>query len=70
MMNLYELGQEVIKIREAVDSMTVKGKTNAALVVYCFDKCNAIINAINEAAASPPAQTEESDPPQEGGEDE
>ncbi|MBQ8707823.1 MAG: hypothetical protein IJ523_07040 [Succinivibrionaceae bacterium] len=46
-MTLYDLGMEVTKIREAVDSLEVKGKKNASLVVYAFEKCNDIIEAIN-----------------------
>ena len=49
MATLYEIGQEVMRIREAVNSLEVKGQQNARLIVYCFDKCNGIIQAINDA---------------------
>jgi len=49
MKTLYDLGIEVTKIREAVNSLEVKGGENAALVVYMIEKCNSVISAINEA---------------------
>lgn len=51
MQTLYDFGLEVQKIREAVNSLTVKGSENASLVVYAFNKCNDIIKAINEVIA-------------------
>jgi len=46
-MTLYDLGMEVAKIREAINSLEVKGESNASLVVYAFKKCNEIIEVIN-----------------------
>lgn len=46
-MTLYDLGMEVTKIREAINSLEVKGESNASLIVYAFRKCNEIIGAIN-----------------------
>ena len=76
MVTLYELSQEVVKIREAVNSMEVKGRQNAALIVYCCEKCDNIIKAVNEAVSrlsasnSKPHEelTTEDDPPEEEGE--
>lgn len=51
MMTLYDLGIEVERIRAAIDSIEVKGVQNAKLISYAFDKCNGLIEAINEAAA-------------------
>lgn len=48
MKTLYDLGMEVMKIREAINSLEVKGKQNASLIVYAFGKCDEIIEAINE----------------------
>lgn len=48
-MTLYDFGLEVAKIREAVNSLEVKGDNNAALIVYSVEKCNELIRAINEA---------------------
>lgn len=50
-MTLYDLGMEVTKIREAINSLEVKGENNASLVVYAFRKCNDIIEVINAIAA-------------------
>jgi hypothetical protein len=48
MQTLYDFGMEVQKIREAINSLTVKGSENASYVVYAYNKCNDIIKAINE----------------------
>ena len=48
MQTLYDFGMEVQKIREAIDSIEVKGAKNASFVVYAYNKCNDIINAINQ----------------------
>lgn len=50
MQTLLDFGQEVIKIREAVNSLEVKGEANAALIVYTVQKCNDIISEINKIA--------------------
>ena len=50
MQTLLDFGQEVIKIREAVNSLEVKGEANAALIVYTVQKCNDIILEINNIA--------------------
>lgn len=50
MRTLLDFGQEVIKIREAVNSLEVKGEANAALIVYTVQKCNDIILEINKIA--------------------
>ena len=54
MNTLMDLGQEVLKIREAIDSVEIKGvdqiKKNASYLTYAYDKCNAIIQAINQIA--------------------
>lgn len=47
-MTLLDFGLEVTKIREAVNSLEVKGETNASLIVYTIQKCNDLISAINE----------------------
>lgn len=47
METLYDLGIAVTKIREAINQLEVKGKQNASLVVYAFNKCDEIIEAIN-----------------------
>ena len=47
MQTLYEFGMEVTRVREAIDSIEVRGHENASLVEYAFNKCNDIIAAIN-----------------------
>ncbi len=50
MLTLMDLGNEIMKIREAIDGVEVKGRHNASLLVYAYDKCNNLIASINEAA--------------------
>lgn len=50
MKTLLDFGQEVVKIREAANSLEVKGEHNASIIVYIYQKCNNIITEINEAA--------------------
>lgn len=47
MNTLYDIGIEIQKIREAINSMTIKGADNASYMVYAVNKCNDIIKAIN-----------------------
>ena len=50
MITLYDIGLEIQKIREAANSLTVKGVSNASLVVYISNKCNEMIQSINQIA--------------------
>jgi hypothetical protein len=54
MKTLYELGEAVIQIREAIEQLTITGASNAAIIVYCNGKCNDIVAAINAAAKTAP----------------
>jgi len=58
MLTLYDFGMEITQIREAADSIEIKGSANAARIVLITDKCNELIQAINEAseyaASNPP----------------
>ena len=47
METLHDFGMEVMKIREAANSIEVKGQQNASLVVFIVEKCNEIVKAIN-----------------------
>ncbi len=48
MNSLNGLIMELTKIREAVNSIEVKGNKNAAMVVYATERIDGIIHAINE----------------------
>lgn len=65
MQTLYDFGIEVQKIREAINSITVKGADNASFVVYAVNKCNDIIKAINVVIE----QQEQNPPESQNGED-
>ena len=45
-----EVINEILKVRDTLDGIEVKGKQNAALLCYAYDHCNAIANALAEAA--------------------
>ena len=45
-MELQDLRNELLNIREALNTLEVKGERNAALIVYGYNKCNALINAL------------------------
>lgn len=48
--SLYDFGQSIIRIREAANSMEIKGRQNASFVVYINNKCDELIEEINEIA--------------------
>lgn len=50
MKSLYEFGKTIMQIREAANSIEVKGQQNAAYVMYIHNKCNDLIEAVNEIA--------------------
>ena len=66
MKTLYDFGLEVSKIREATNSLEVKGEQNASLIVYIVQKCNSIVEAINEISKT--ASDQETEISNEGGE--
>lgn len=61
MQTLYEFGMEVARVREAIDSIEVRGHENASLVEYAFNKCNDIIAAINSVVQQQNQNGEEGD---------
>ena len=63
MQTLYDFGLEIQKIREAIDSVEVKGVKNASLIVYAYDRCNDLIQTINEITELSEGQQ---NPPEEG----
>lgn len=64
MFSLYDFGVEIMKIREAADGLTITGVSNAAKVVLIFDKCNQLIQSINEVS-----ETMQNPPEGQNGED-
>ncbi len=49
MTSLLDLGKGIEEIRAAVDSIEVKGSQNCKLVAYAYNRCNELIQLINEA---------------------
>ncbi len=41
---------EIMRVREAINDLSIKGEHNASLVVYAVGKCNDMISAIREIA--------------------
>lgn len=71
MKTLYDFGIAVQKIREAANSLEVKGQGNAGIIVYICNQCNEIISAINQAIAeAQDGARPKTEGPEGGGEDE
>ena len=67
MKSLYEFGKEIVRIREAINSVKIKGRKNASLVVFACNRCDELIEEINQIARNAEEQaSEQSDG--EGGE--
>lgn len=48
MTTLYDIGLGIQKIREAADSISITGSKNAYMIVYITEKCNELIQSIND----------------------
>lgn len=51
MKTLLDFGNEIIDIRDAINQIEVRGRKNAAIVVFANDKCNELVEAINKIAS-------------------
>lgn len=66
METLQEFGVAALQIREALEELTVKGSTNASIILLCTNKCSELINAVNEVIKSAHADAQSNtkkDPP-------
>ena len=59
MKTLYDFGIELSKIRTALNAIEVRGQQNASLLVYACEKCNDLINALNDVGKSMSQNDEE-----------
>ena len=48
MITLMDLGNEILKVREAIDGVEVKGNENRSRISYAYEKCNRLIAVINQ----------------------
>ena len=48
MSTLQDIVNEIVKIREAIDQIEVKGQHNRSLLSYAYGKCDGLIEAIQE----------------------
>jgi len=62
-MTIQELGQEILKIKEAANLIEVKGERNAGYIVFIHNKCNELIETFNailqSAQEEPPSNPRE-----------
>ncbi len=61
MLTLYDLGIEIMKIRETANELNISGAENAARIVLIVQKCNQLIQSINETAeacSNPPKENQ------------
>lgn len=54
--SIYDLGMAVREIREAANSIEVKGRQNAAYIVYINHQCDVLIGNFNEMAENVSAE--------------
>lgn len=57
---LYDFGQTIMKIRDAVNSIEIKGRQNSTYVVYINHQCDELIGDINEIVRKADSSTHES----------
>lgn len=50
MITIQDIINELMRIREAVDGIEVRGNQNASYVCYAYSKCNDLINALTDVA--------------------
>lgn len=50
MKTLLDFGNKIIDIRNAINQIEVRGRKNAAIVIFANDKCNELVEAINKIA--------------------
>lgn len=48
MFNLADIGNRVVEIRNASNAIEIKGRQNAALIVFINTSCDEIVQMINE----------------------
>ena len=48
MMSLKEFSNGLAKIREGLDMLEIKGRENAAVLVYCHDRCSELLTGLEE----------------------
>lgn len=48
MSTLQDIVNEILKIREAIDQVEVKGNQNRTLLSYAYGRCDVLIQAIQE----------------------
>lgn len=59
MATLYDLGQKIVAIREALDSLEVRGIRNASIIVKATTDCNEIIQMINDSTKKEDSTSDE-----------
>lgn len=50
MKSLYDFGRTIVQIREAANSIEIKGRDNSAYIVFINNKCDELIESFDEIA--------------------
>lgn len=50
MLTLQDMINEIAKVRDVTDQIEVRGKQNATLVCYIYDKCSSLIEELQKTA--------------------
>lgn len=69
METISDIINEIIKIRDTIDGIEVKGKQNAALLCFAYDKCNALADALMKVATKIQNESKKEDILTTGGEE-
>lgn len=69
METITDIVNEIIKIRDTLDGIEVKGKQNAALLCYAYDKCNALADVLMKIATEIQNESKNENIPVDGGEE-
>lgn len=64
MITLQDIMNELANIREASNQIEVKGKQNAALLCYIYDRANELITALDETAKQIQNESEKQEQPE------
>jgi len=59
MLTLGDIANEILKIREAIDAVEVKGQDNRTRLSYAYKICENLIEKINETAREIQNQVQE-----------
>ena len=58
---LNDISTSIMHVQEALNEMEIKGRKNAALLIYAIDRCNEVLSIIKEMSKESTNNTEETE---------